>query len=222
MDIILFAAIAIFIFFKLKDQLGKVSDDEKEKIAEKIKLRQEKIDKLQNQVNQKIQTTTESEISHSLKDDKSLENLDESTKRTLEEIFKKCQMSCEFFMNGVKSAFEMVLKAFAANDTATLKFLLSDKIFQGFAKSIEERTAQKRTLNTNLISIEKSEIISASLLGNQALITVKFISKQINYFTDSNGIIEGRKDDIIELTDIWTFKKDLSDSNPNWKISATG
>ncbi len=223
MDIIFFAAIAIFIFFKLREQLGKISDEEKEQIAEKIKQKQEKISQLQNQVEQKIQTTIQSEISQTIKDDKSLQSLDEKTKNTLEEIFVKCQISSDFFINGAKSCFEMILKAFSSNDNATLKLLLSEKILQGFEQSISDRQAQGKTLNTNLISIDKAEILSASILENKAFITVKFISKQINYITNQAGeITEGKKDEISELSDIWTFKKDLNDTNPNWKISTTG
>ena len=45
----------------------------------------------------------------------------------------------------------------------------------------------------------------------------------INYFTDkADQIIEGRKDEISEMHDIWTFKKDLASQNPNWVVSATG
>ncbi len=223
MDIIFFAAIALFVILKLREQLGKISDGEKEQIAKQIKDRQERILKLQNKITEQMNSTTSNDFAQSLKENKSLKNIDNATKKSLEEILKKANLSFEFFIEGAKSAFEMTLKAFSENDKETLKFLLSEKIYQGFEKSIQERQNQNKNLNTNLISIEKSEIISASIQNNLAFISVKFISKQINYFTDEKGeIIDGKKDNISQLTDIWTFKKDLNDENPNWKISATG
>jgi len=60
------------------------------------------------------------------------------------------------------------------------------------------------------------------LIENQASIVVKIISKQINYISDKEQkIIEGKKDEISEITDLWTFKKDVKSSNPNWLVSAT-
>jgi predicted lipid-binding transport protein (Tim44 family) len=59
-------------------------------------------------------------------------------------------------------------------------------------------------------------------LEDTASIVVKFVSKQINYVVDKDGnIITGRKDEISEVTDIWTFKRDVTSANPNWLISAT-
>ena len=116
----------------------------------------------------------------------------------------------------------MILKAFATNDLQTLKFLLSEKIYQGFAAAISQRQAQEKILTTNLISIEKTEIISALINDNYASIAVKFISQQINYISDKNGqIIEGRKDEIVQLTDSWTFRKDITSPNPNWVVHST-
>jgi predicted lipid-binding transport protein (Tim44 family) len=59
-------------------------------------------------------------------------------------------------------------------------------------------------------------------LENNASIVIKFVSKQINYICDKEEkIIEGKKDEINEITDIWTFKKDLTSPNPNWIINST-
>src|SRR3989338_2212583 len=207
MDIIFFAAIAFFIFLKLRDQLGKISDEEKEQIAKK---RQEQLAKLQKQIVKQIETAVGTAIQDE-ESDAILKNLNEKTKKSLEEIFQSCKISAEFFLNGAKSAFEMVIKAFASHDLETLNFLLSDKISENFKNIIEERKKQEKTLKSEIIAIEKAEILSASIEGNKAFITVKFISKQINYFTDKNGaVIEGTKEQINELQDVWTFKKDLT------------
>jgi predicted lipid-binding transport protein (Tim44 family) len=230
MDIIFFAAIAFYIFFKLNKQLGKIDEEEKSQIQIKIAQKRDELASIQQQIlaDQKQQKekivgakSTTDEVKNSA-EEKILATLNEATKENLIPILQRCKISAEFFLNGAKSAFEMVIKAFSGADLTTLKFLLSEKIYQGFEAAVNQRKSAEQTLITNLISIEKAEIISAMTFENFASIAVKFSSKQINYITNKDGqIIEGKKDEISEITDVWTFKKDLTSSNPNWAISST-
>lgn len=234
MDIIFFAAVAFYVVFKLREQLGKVDEDEKKRIEEKIEKRKKLIEEIQNQMaaSQTVvgqHSTKESESKEKeIKEVKSrteetiIASLDEQSKIQFLSAIKACNISAEFFLNGAKSAFEMVLKAFAGADLETLKFLLADKIYSGFEQAITERRSMGQNLVTNLIAIDKAEITSASMMGNDALVTVKFTSRQINYITDQKGdIIEGKKDEILELSDIWKFKRDVTVNSPNWLIVAT-
>ena len=62
MDIIFFAAVSIFIFFKLRAELGKISDEEKTKITEKIKADREKIITIQKQISGAVEKAIEQSI----------------------------------------------------------------------------------------------------------------------------------------------------------------
>ena len=221
MDIIFFAAIAFFIFYKLNKQLGKVDEEEKKNIELKVVSAQKKIleaQKLTKQQQSSLAIETDNQVS-----EKIINSLDAATKESFNNILNRTNITAEFFINGVKSAFEMILKAFASSDLETLRFLLSDKIFKGFESAIIQRKSAEKTLITNLISIEKAEIISALIFENNASVAIKIISKQINYIIDSKGqTVEGKRDEINEITDIWTFKKDINSANPNWVVSTTG
>ncbi|GDX36480.1 hypothetical protein LBMAG18_09910 [Alphaproteobacteria bacterium] len=227
MDILIFAIIAFVIFYKLNKQLGKIDEEEKKNIEEKVSLmRRMQEELLKNVNNTNNPNNCESDKMPKLVGQSStiagLENIDPATKQNLEDIFNKCNISYDFFIAGAKSAFEMVLKAFANSDSETLKMLLAEKIYQGFDKAITQRGFDQQKLVTNLIAIESTQIISAMTLENNASIVVKFISKQINYLTDKDEkIVVGKKDEINEITDIWTFKKDLTILNPNWTIHST-
>jgi predicted lipid-binding transport protein (Tim44 family) len=60
------------------------------------------------------------------------------------------------------------------------------------------------------------------MLQNFGLITVKFSSEQINFLTNMSGkVIEGSKEEVNDVTDVWTFKKDTQSNNPNWFVSST-
>jgi predicted lipid-binding transport protein (Tim44 family) len=223
MDIIIFAIIAIVIFYKLNKQLGKIDEEEKRNIEDKVSLMRRMQDELlkKNSPNNQTQSSQQKLIGQS-STIQGLENLDEATKQNLEAIFASCNISYEFFINGAKSAFEMVLKAFCDGDISTLKMLLSEKNFSAFQKALNQRNVDQQKLTTNLIAIEKAEIISAITLENNASIVVKFVTKQINYICDKDDkVLDGKKDAINQITDIWTFKKDLTIANPNWIINAT-
>lgn len=221
MDIFFLALLAFYIFFKLSKHLGKIDEEEKKRLEERVVLMKVAQDKIQEIIKQQEKvvgsaSTVEQDAAH-------LANLKPENKNALENILSRCNINLSFFLSGAKSAFEMVLKSFSAGDLETLKSLLSDKLYQGFEKAVNQKKSEEKTLTTNLISIEKSEIISAALVGDIASIVVKFVSKQINYVSAKTGeIIEGRKDEIVETTDVWTFKKDVNSPNPNWVISQTG
>jgi predicted lipid-binding transport protein (Tim44 family) len=223
MDILIFAIIAIVIFYKLNKQLGKIDEEEKRNIEDKVSLMRRMQDELlkKNNANNQTQPLQQKLIGQS-STIQGLENVDEATKQNLEAIFSSCNITYEFFINGAKSAFEMVLKAFSDGDISTLKMLLSDKIFSAFQKAINQRNIDQHKLTTNLIAIEKAEIISAMTLENNASIIIKFVTKQINYICDKDEkVLEGKKDEINQITDVWTFKKDLTIADPNWIINAT-
>jgi len=223
MDILIFAIIAIVIFYKLNKQLGKIDEEEKRNIEDKVSLMRRMQDELlkKNNANNQTQPLQQKLIGQS-STIQGLENVDEATKQNLEAIFSSCNITYEFFINGAKSAFEMVLKAFSDGDISTLKMLLSDKIFSAFQKALDQRNIEQKKLTTNLIAIEKVEIISAITLENNASIVIKFVTKQINYICDKDEkVLEGKKDEISQVTDIWTFKKDLTIADPNWIINAT-
>jgi len=226
MDIILLAALTAFIFYKLSKHLGRVDEDEKRTMEERTaKIRAFEKEVINKVKQQEVLVGASSTASQKEKEaeEKILANLDSTTKENLTNILARCNISLSFFISGAKSAFEIIIKSFAAGDLANLKMLLSDKIYSGFEAAINARKAQEVTLTTNLISIEKTEILSALLIENIATITVKITSKQINYITDKNGmVVEGRKDGIAEINDIWTFRKDVTLPNPNWAVSATG
>lgn len=227
MDIIFFAALAFFIFFKLNKQLGKIDEEERKKITDKISKKKAQIIDIQSRVTR--QAPQESPIKtidssvEELVEIESLVNLDASSKEIFSEITQKCNITAEFFVEGMKSAFEMVIKAFTSSDLETLKFLLSEKIFKGFEGAINDRKSKSQNLVTNLIAIDKVEVVAVILSKNIASITVKIISQQINYVTDQDEkVIEGEKGEISDITDIWTFQKDVTSPNPNWIVSATG
>jgi predicted lipid-binding transport protein (Tim44 family) len=126
------------------------------------------------------------------------------------------------FLDGAKTAYEMIVAAFAEGDDKTLKQLLGKDVLEGFERAIAERETRGETLQSTLVGIDKADILEAEVKDKQAFVTVKFVSELISVTRDSDGeVIEGDPKKVREVTDIWTFAREVASRNPNWKLVAT-
>jgi predicted lipid-binding transport protein (Tim44 family) len=126
------------------------------------------------------------------------------------------------FLTGARAAYEMVVTAFAEGDQRTLKNLLSREVFEGFEDAIRERQARGETVETRFVSIDKADIVGAEVRGRSVQVTVRFVSQLVSVTRDRGGaVIEGSPDKVTDVTDVWTFARDVSSRDPNWKLVAT-
>ena len=126
------------------------------------------------------------------------------------------------FLDGAKAAYEMIVMAFAEGDEATLKQLLGSDVYEGFQRAIREREERGEKLELSLVGIDKADIIEAEVKNRTAYVTVKFVSELISVTRDADGeAVEGDPKKVREVTDIWTFARDIASRNPNWKLVAT-
>lgn len=128
----------------------------------------------------------------------------------------------EEFLQGAKAAYEMIVTAFAESNKRMLKDLLDRDVYDGFSAAIADREARGEIVDQSFVGIERASIVEAELKGRSANVTVKFVSELISATRDRAGeIISGDPKRIKEVTDIWTFARDVSSRNPNWKLIAT-
>ena len=126
------------------------------------------------------------------------------------------------FLAGARAAYEMIVTAFAEGDRRSLKNLLSRDVYEGFETAIREREGRGETTETRFVSIDKADITGAELRGKTAQVTVRFVSQLVSVTHDRTGkVIEGSPEKVTEVTDVWTFARDLSSRDPNWKLVAT-
>jgi predicted lipid-binding transport protein (Tim44 family) len=126
------------------------------------------------------------------------------------------------FVSGARAAFEMVVDSFARGDTDTLRSLLSDDVYENFTAAIRDRVSKDQTHETTMVGFDVTEIIEAEMDGRNALVTIKYISDQVNVTRDVEGeVVEGDPAAVTRITDIWTFARDVSSSDPNWALIAT-
>jgi predicted lipid-binding transport protein (Tim44 family) len=126
------------------------------------------------------------------------------------------------FVTGARAAYEMIVLAYAEGDRRTLKNLLSREVYEGFETAIRERESKGETVETRFVAIDQSDITAAELRGRMAQITLRFVSQLISVTRDkSEKVIEGNPERVTDVTDVWTFAHDLSSRDPNWKLVAT-
>jgi len=125
------------------------------------------------------------------------------------------------FLGGAEGAFRMIVQAFAAGDRQTLRSLLSDETYAGFEQAIAQRENEGQTQRTEIRAVNGVSVDSADLRGTIADVTVRFVTDQVNLTMARNGEVVTGSDAITELTDLWTFQRDLADKDPTWRLVAT-
>lgn len=126
------------------------------------------------------------------------------------------------FVEGAKIAYEMVIDAFARGDKNALKNLLSRDVLDGFSKAIDDRERSGQRIESRFVGINSAKITAASLVGSRASVTLQFVSELISAtYAKSGEVLDGDSKEIREITDVWTFERDTTSKNPNWKLAAT-
>lgn len=127
------------------------------------------------------------------------------------------------FLSGARSAYEMIVLAFANGDRRALRELLSSEVYDSFDTVIRERERHERRTETRFVSVDKAELVGAELRDRVVQLTVRFVSQMISVTRDKDGtIVDGNPDKVADITDIWTFSRDITSRDPNWKLVGTG
>ncbi len=127
------------------------------------------------------------------------------------------------FLSGARSAYEMIVLAFANGDRRALRDLLSSDVYESFEAVIKDREKHDQKTETRFVSIDKAELVGAELRDRVAQLTVRFVSQMISVTRDRAGtIVDGNPDKVADITDIWTFARDTTSRDPNWKLVGTG
>lgn len=107
------------------------------------------------------------------------------------------------FLQGAKSAYELIVSAYARGDRDALRPLLDDDVFEAWTQAIEEREATGEAA-FDLLRITKVEIDDAALDGGMAQVMVRYEAE----LGDGERTRTARE--------IWTYKRDVSNTDPNW------
>ena len=200
-DIIIFAVIAVLLVLRLRSILGQRSGYEEQAPRE-----------VKHNRNSENVIPIDGTSAPDENDGHGLEAL-----RKADQSFSENQ-----FLNGAASAFEMILRAYAEDDQAQLKRLLNYELLQSFAESIRQRSSDGETLTISVDNLHDVQILDAKVFDNIASVVVRFHSTQTRVLVDSDDVtIEDEDTGTRDIIDVWTFERDLTLDDPNWKLAET-
>ena len=126
------------------------------------------------------------------------------------------------FLEGAKSAYEMIVTAYAAGDRKTLKSLLDKDVYDGFEQAIAAREANGHKVDFTFVGLPKVEIAHAEIDKRDARVAVQFNAEVVQATRDKDGtLIEGNGDQVQTIADEWTFARNPKSRDPNWRLVAT-
>ena len=166
-DIIIFAAIAGFIIYRLRSVLGKRTGFQKKVVEKPQKFKKEE----ENKELQKIPSLLDNQLK-------------------LENVYKKVEnFDHKQFLDGAKKAFEIIITAFNNGDKKTLKNLVSKDVFEAFEKAIDNQTNNP---SAQFYSLIIDSVEDAKVENNTISISINFVSEQM--INNDEGKIIKNKD----------------------------
>ncbi len=224
---IIFLALAVFIFLRLRSVLGQRTGRERppyDPYSPRDAVRGATNDNVVTLPGRAAETAQKPiETSEPAEPWKGIAEAGSAVARGLDAVAREDKtFDAKHFVTGARAAYEMIVQAYAEGDRRTLKNLLSREVYEGFEAAIRERETKGETVESRFVAIEKSDIAGAELRGRTAQVTVRFVSQLISVTRDKSGnVIEGNPERVTDVTDVWTFARDLSSRDPNWKLVAT-
>ena len=224
---IIFLALAVFIFLRLRSVLGQRTGRERPpydpySARDSVRPATEKVIALPNRSTENPQKPAEAPAAP-VERWKDVAPTDSPLAKGLDAIVAAApEFDAKHFITGARAAYEMIVTAFAEGDKRALKDLLSREVYEGFEAAINDREKKGYKVETRFVSIDSADITGADLRGKSAQVTVRFVSQLVSATRDAQGVVvEGNADKVTDVTDVWTFAREVASRDPNWKLVAT-
>lgn len=229
MDIytIIFLALAVFIFLRLRSVLGQRTGSERppyDRAAPNVLQRDNNVVPMPGSVIDQPPPLPSKEVTPPSDRWKGIAESGTALAQGLDAVVAQdSSFDPRHFISGARSAYEMIVLAFANGDRRALRDLLSSEVYESFDAAIKDREKHEQKTETRFVSIDKAELVGAEARDRSAQITVRFVSQMISVTRDKAGtIVDGNPDKVADITDVWTFARDTASRDPNWKLVGTG
>ncbi len=217
-DIVLLAMVAAFLGLRLYSVLGKRTGHEQKPIAgpQDEASANENANSDVADIMQRAAAKIEAQVLET-------EMVDPAAENSLRAIMAADRgFNLPQFSAGAKAAYELTLSSFWSGNREELQKLCDADVYADFEAVITAREQAGQIVENKLVRIEKVRIVEAEFDRPIARVTVRFDADIAALTRDKDGnIIGGSLSDAIETHDIWTFERDVKNSDRNWTLTAT-
>ncbi len=199
-DIIIFAIIAVYLIYRLKNILGQNTGfDKNNDIENTVEKKYSNVVNLKKLKNNNIISVHEKKI------------------KTLDSEFSE-----QKFIDGAEAFFKMVIENFVKGDLKNVERFINKTLLKNFNKVIKDRIKDKEILIIDLIDIKSTSIKNVETDNKKIKISVLFETEQIKALKDRNNkIIDGNLNKSILVKDIWSFERNADSTDLNWMLVET-
>lgn len=120
------------------------------------------------------------------------------------------------FLEGARTAYETIVRGYAAGDRDALRPLLAPRVMESFDAGIAARETRGDSEQVEFPHPPRADLESADVEGERARARVRFLAELRSKITPAGGeeTVEERR-----TAEVWTFERTLGDANPNWVLA---
>jgi predicted lipid-binding transport protein (Tim44 family) len=204
MEILLFAILSVYLFYRLWSVLGTRTGNERERNY----------------------TFAEPQENDNIVVMPFKKKAEESIGESPVDHFEKIRLvvkdfSEEKFLQGAKKAYEIVTNAFASGDKERLEKLLAVNVYKRFCTVIDDRLFLRHRMETEILDFLDMQVVSTVVdMNNVAQIVVAIKTEQLTVTFDENDTIIDNPHKLADVISTqWTFEKTLDDASPVWVLA---
>jgi predicted lipid-binding transport protein (Tim44 family) len=129
------------------------------------------------------------------------------------------------FLGGARGAYEWILMAFEKGKLDDIVPLLSKDVYDSFQSVVDAREQEGLTVEATFVGMRELVLQDATFDRDtrEAEVTVRFVGEITSVIRNRMGeIVEGSPTEIKRQRDVWTFARRMGVDDPNWQLVATG
>lgn len=128
------------------------------------------------------------------------------------------------FIAGGRGAYEMIVMGYETGELDSIKDFLSEDIYESFVDGVAAREDQGLTIEANFIGVREMNLENVTLDPDtkEAEMTLKFVAELTQAVRNAEGeIIEGSLTVAKKQKDTWVFARHMGSDDPNWILVST-
>jgi predicted lipid-binding transport protein (Tim44 family) len=127
------------------------------------------------------------------------------------------------FLEGARGAYELIVEAFASGDLKSIRRFLGQSVYEAFKAAVGERAARGLASELKFVGIDSAQIVSSEANAEEMRVVTDFASNQVRVTRDKDGkVVDGDPNRIDLVRDRWIFTRKTKSPDPNWILVATG